>query len=98
MPFVFCKRGPDFVGGACLSWLLLVRLQDGQYRFHARAAGSGTTPGTEAVSGFTIDSVAPTVTITGACLRAGCRAGHPSVEGISLPQLQWEDHESQPPC
>jgi hypothetical protein len=43
-------------------------LQDGQYRFHARAVGSGATPGAEAVSVFTVDSVAPVVTIKGACV------------------------------
>ena len=62
--------------------LLLLLLQDGQYRFHARVVGSGAAPGAEAVSGFTVDSVAPVVTIKGACMhvdmalpRAGAVAG-----------------------
>lgn len=43
----------------------LSSLQDGDYRFHARLAGVAPSDGTEAVSNLTIDSVAPTVTITG---------------------------------
>lgn len=40
-------------------------LQDGDYRFHARLAGVAPADGTEAISSLTIDSVAPTATITG---------------------------------
>lgn len=41
-------------------------LADGQYRFHARVAGTSGAAGTEAVAPFGIDSVAPTVEFQGA--------------------------------
>ena len=73
-------------------------LQDGQYRFHARAVGSGATPGAEAVSVFTVDSVAPVVTIKGACVYlSGAGQGWAGL-GVSLPQLPMVDRESQPPA
>ena len=53
--------------GRCTSTTesLSALMQDGDYKFHARVIGSTGTD-TEAVSAFTVDSVVPVVTFTGA--------------------------------
>jgi hypothetical protein len=44
---------------------LPISLQDGQYRFHARVAGTAGDSGSEAVASFQLDSIPPVVGITG---------------------------------
>lgn len=92
--------GADDAGGAyapCTSPAAVPGdVQDGRYRFYARARGGSGAPGTEAVSDFTVDSVAPVVTFEGGfegrpCLL--CWGGTPAVLCSASPA----PHQPPPP-